>query len=346
MAREHQDLALGYRHADAAGTFLRRETRVGEALQAHVEGQRDRLAGTAVVSAELANDAAKRIDLDLAGAGGAAQHLVVLALDAALADPHVGQLEQRVARQVLLGDGSDIAGTVHDRRTERIRTREADLDLHARQAGRVELDPAHLFPGEVVADRHRHERALPADLAHHPATDEVLDLDHFRKCVERQRHVADLLRHHDDAIVLLVVCEDLAVAVVDHAPRRRQQAKVDAVVVGELLVLRRLDHLQVVHAADQRGEQQELAAGEQRRTPAEQLAAVLVLVLPARHQCTTPRWTRTSTPEKTGNSAMVASAWNNGRSGGMNPPRMIEESAHEAQAAISAPIASPSQTRR
>ena len=67
------------------------------ALQLEVDGQRQIAARLAVLPVELLDLAAERVDLEAAEAGAAAQRRVVDLLDAVLADPELGQLEQRTS---------------------------------------------------------------------------------------------------------------------------------------------------------------------------------------------------------------------------------------------------------
>ena len=80
-----------------------------EALQAGIDGEDQFLARLAVVARELAYHPAIGVDLDLAVARLAAQQLVVLPLDPVFADAKPGELEQRVAGQLLFRHRGHVA---------------------------------------------------------------------------------------------------------------------------------------------------------------------------------------------------------------------------------------------
>ena len=82
---------------------------VSMALQLEVDGEAEVAARLAVPAVELLDLAAERVDLVAADPGAAAQDLLVGLLDAVLADPELGQLEQRIAGQLALRDRADIA---------------------------------------------------------------------------------------------------------------------------------------------------------------------------------------------------------------------------------------------
>src|SRR3546814_9990883 len=74
----------------------------------------------------------------------------------------------------------------------------------------------------------------------------------------------------------------------DLAPaRRRQQAQVDAIVLGQSLVAVGLDHLQVVHAPVKARQQQALRAAQQQSAARERPLAFVVFVL-LQHGCPRP----------------------------------------------------------
>jgi len=84
-----------------------------EALDVEIDGEQRIGAGLALGALELAHDPAHRVDLDLDGAGPAAQIVLERALDALLAEPHGRELQHRIvaAGQILVGDA---AGIAHD----------------------------------------------------------------------------------------------------------------------------------------------------------------------------------------------------------------------------------------
>ena len=116
---QRQHAAGAHVDHDGTGRQLAGQPRHAETLQLEVEAQLEVVAGLALAAVELADLAADRVDLDPAEPGAAAQRAVVAALDPALADAELRQLQQRIVVRGLLGraDGADIAQDVgQDRR--------------------------------------------------------------------------------------------------------------------------------------------------------------------------------------------------------------------------------------
>ena len=128
----------------------------GEALQVEIDGEQRVRAGLALGAVELAHDAADGVDLDLDGAGAAAQIVLERALHALLAEAHGGELQHRIvaAGEILVGDAAGVADDVAHQLAFGIVARLAEIDEHAGQVGRVELEPRHLLPAEILAHHH------------------------------------------------------------------------------------------------------------------------------------------------------------------------------------------------
>jgi hypothetical protein len=268
-------------HHRDGGRFLILHPLANEILQAHVEREPHLVAGLSLLAAQLADHAAERVDLHLAGAGGAAQRQIVFLLDAVLADAKAGQFQERIVAllQLLLRDGGDIADDVGHVAAIGVVARLADIDVDAWQLGRVDAEAAHLLPGEVLAHRDRHEGAPAMRLAQHALHVMLAEVDQVRELEQRRLHpvgVVRLLGHEDEAVVLNVDRQIVAVAVGDEASGRRQQAEVDAVLLRQNLVALALDHLQVVEPRAQPAQQQHLAAEQQGRPPVEELGSGLL----------------------------------------------------------------------
>ncbi len=256
-------------HRDDRGAALVGDALGDEFLQTDVDRHMDVLARLPFLPPQLADDAAERVHLDLGVAGLAAKLEVVFPLDAALADAEARQLEQRVARQLAFRDGSDIAQRVRHRTCERVAARLAHVDVDARQVRGIHLDPADLFPAQVLAHGNRHEGAAPADLAQDAPP---LMVRHLDQPVEPFQHLLDvvgLLRHDDDTVILHVDGQRHATPVEHPAARRRQQAQADPVLVGQHAIPAQFDDLQVIHAGGESGEQDGLPAGQNHGPPGE-----------------------------------------------------------------------------
>ena len=93
---------------------------------------------------------------------------------------------------------------------------------------------------------------------------------------ERVLEIVGFLGDHERPVVLLVDRHRNAVAIKDAATRRRQKADADAVLVGEHRIFIGLDDLQVIHAAEQGGEQHELPTAEEGGAAPDDFAMVVL----------------------------------------------------------------------
>src|SRR3546814_8837866 len=99
-------------HDDGGGALLHGKALGHVLLQADIDRQLDAIALVALVAAELADHAADRVHLHLARPGLAAQRLLVLTLDAGLADLETGNAEDGIAGQLRFRNRADIADTM------------------------------------------------------------------------------------------------------------------------------------------------------------------------------------------------------------------------------------------
>ncbi len=153
-----------------------------------------------------------------------------------------------------------------------------DVDRHPRQVRSIDLDLRHLRPAQVLADGDGNEAALAANLAQGASALVLVERDDLIERGKHLLHVGRLLGDDHDAVILPVDGEILAEAVGDAATRRRQQTQVDTVLVGEHPVPVGLDHLQVVHAADERREERQLGARQHGGASGEDLVAEMLAV--------------------------------------------------------------------
>ena len=229
-------------------------------LKPEVDGQHVVVARPAGPAAELANHAAIGVDLDLPGAGLAAERGLHHLLGAVLADAEVREREQRIVRQLRFIDGADVADDVDRVGPEGVEAAPADVDHHAGQIGRVDLDLRDFLPRQVLADRDRDELLLAPGLAQDPLAIVVFDRHQPSDFVQRPVEIQRRLRHQDQPIVEPVLGENLAEPVEDAAPRRRQKLHVDAVLVGENLIALGVDDLKLIEPPGEPGRQQRLRA--------------------------------------------------------------------------------------
>ena len=114
---------------------------------------------------------------------------------------------------------------------------------------------------------------LRLGFAQDPVAIMVLDRHQRRDFVQRPIEVQCCLRDHDQPIVQAVLRKNLAEAVEDSAPRRRQKLHVDAVLVGENLIALGVDDLEVIETPGKAGRQQRLCAAHDKGAAREQVGA-------------------------------------------------------------------------
>jgi hypothetical protein len=164
----------------------------------------------------------------------------------------------------------------------------AEIDEHAGQVGCVELEPRHFFPVQVLAHHRRLGVAAAAKLTQQPRLLGLAEIEDLVEPVDQDLRAAAAVGAHHGAVVVAVDREGLAGAVEDQAARRRQQAQVDAVLVGERGEALGVEHLELVQAARQRRQQQGLRAPQQQRAAREQARALVVGLAEAHHCVVSP----------------------------------------------------------
>ena len=261
-----------------------------EALQVEIDGQQRIGAGLALGAVELAHHAADGVDLDLDGAGPAAQLVLERALHALLAEAQGGQLQHRIvaAGEILVGDPAGVADDVAHQLDLGIVARLAEIDEHAGQVGRVELQACHLFPAEVLAHHHGLGVAAAAQFSQQAALLDLTQVQDLVEAVDQDLGAAAAVRRDHGAEVVAVDRERLAGAIEDQAARGLQQAKIDAVLFSERGEALGLDDLQLVEPSRQRRQQHGLGAAQQQGTPGEQAGAFAVALAIAHHCVVSP----------------------------------------------------------
>ena len=261
------------------GALLRCQALLDEFLQPDVERADQLDAGLAVAPVELADDAAERVHLDLAGAGGAAQLGVVDLFQPALADAESRELKQRIVADLVLRRRSDIAQHMGGGAAIGIGAALVDLDAGAGKVGKIDLDPGDQIPVEVGLHRDRQEGAPLRALAHQPLDLVRCQRQDAAERGQRLAHAGGLLRHDDNPIVRIVDRQRHAEAVDDLAAQRRQQMQIDPVLLRQQPEAVGLEDLQVIHPPDQSREQQRLTAGQQGHPAREGLLHLLLGLL-------------------------------------------------------------------
>ena len=239
---------------------------------------------------ELAHDAADRIDLDLHGAGAAADAVLERPLHALLAEAQGGELQHGIiaAGQVLVGDAAGVADDVAHQLAFGIVARLAKIYEHAGQVGRVELQPRHLLPAEILAHHDRLGVAAAAQVAQQAHLLGLAQAEDLVEALDQHIDAAAAIRGRHGAEVVAVDGERLASAIEDQPARRRQKAEVDAVLFGERGEALGLDHLELVEPAGQCRQQHGLRAAQQQRAAREQARTLAVALAVTHHDVVSP----------------------------------------------------------
>ncbi|MND86098.1 hypothetical protein D3C80_780500 [compost metagenome] len=271
--RHHgQDVAVAHVHDHTAAGLLAEDLQRA-LLDVVVQRQHDLrpLHRRARSGDVLGHDAAASVHLDAVAASDAAQIQIKRLFNALTADAEAGVEQDR--RRVLapIADGLDVAirhlGHIADHMgvgaAMGIVAGLVHVGHDAGQVGGVQIDPGELLPGQVALDRHRREARGRVDLADDGAAALQGVGQQLPQQVQGLIQVLGLVAHDQDPEAGPVAGDDDAVAVLDQATRRRDQAEVELVVGCEGGVLLGLDHLKLGQAAGQGGDPQRRPAAQQ-----------------------------------------------------------------------------------
>ncbi len=152
--RDHRQQITGCAVSDDDGARFEADSARRVVLKIGVDAEAHRLAGNILARLEIAHDAARCGHFDAAGAGRAAQVLLVDLFQRILAHLVAGRDEQRiVVLLVLFGRGrADVADEVADGRSGGIETRIAALGDDAGQIGQAHGNGGELVPVEPGGD--------------------------------------------------------------------------------------------------------------------------------------------------------------------------------------------------
>jgi hypothetical protein len=206
-----------------------------------------------VAGGVLADHPADAVDLDPLPAGMAAQLDIQRLLHPLLADAEAGIEQQPVrlavwtllACHVLSRDPGHIADDVGEGAAEGVDPRLVHIGGNTRQLGRTHIDAGELVPAQVVGEGDGRRLRGVGDLLQQARLLGVRDRDQLGDLIQRAFHVLCLAFAEQDAEVGAVGGDLHPVAVQNPAARRRAQAEVELVGVGEELVARPLHHLQI-----------------------------------------------------------------------------------------------------
>ncbi len=243
-AGERQHLAVA-RIEDHCRAVERRgrEAILGGLLHVGVDGQLHALPLGRLLFVPDVDLAPEAVDDHFLGAVLAHQVAVQRLLDAGVADDRA-----RLGAAVLVGDElrfgdlADIAEHVRGQLARRVFPRRDRLIDDAGQVPRGDGEP--LFPCRVLDEHDRPVARLAAPAIHRLPHHRFVRAGRQRQGVQRLIEVLRLLAHQRDVEGALVVDQDLAVAIEQHAARRRQRQPAQMVLFGDLfefLVLRDLE---------------------------------------------------------------------------------------------------------
>ncbi len=284
--RQHFTGTRVHRHGRA---FLITEGSHHRPLQVGVDRQPQVGAGLRSDTADGADRAALHVGLDLLVADLAAQFLLVIALQAGLAD--VGQCGIALAEdlQILVVDPANVADDVREQVAIGIATGQVRFQLDAGKAPAVHREARHFLIAHAQLQRDRQE--LAARLARLVERFQLFrtDLDDLRQPFQGGVHVLDLVRGHIQAECRHVLGQQPTIAVIDHAAPGHHRPRLDAVGFGSGGVDVVVQHLQLEVPAAQAQQADQHAEEAQRRTAPELFGfGVRILDLAARQHGSAP----------------------------------------------------------
>ncbi len=269
--REQVAVARIDRHGRAAHAP---ERLVGGELQAHVQRDDDVAPRRGPARLELADAADRRgarrigrgieqdaplcVDELLAIADRAVQHLLVAALDAALADLRGrGVIAAVDALEVRAADLADVTHRVRRDLAERVVAHQAFLDVYPREAVPAHGEAGGLTLAQVVVQRNALEAAVRAHELRQLV--ELARLDELERGELREHGVEalDLLGDGDELPGRQILRDDQPVAVVNQPARRRERLDAAAVTLRQLAEALGLEHLELHEAPDEHARQQQ-----------------------------------------------------------------------------------------
>src|SRR5207244_9618936 len=191
-----------------------------------------------------------RSHLHLRVTGVAAQVLVEGLLEARLADQVAAHVVAVVLRELALAHLADVAEEMRSERPERIVAFRRDPQRDAGQVELVRPERCHPLPVDVAAEHDALVALAVAAGSAYPLVEPRLLLAEIpgKGPQDLAPAVTRILGHEDDVERGAVVDQDLAVAVVDDAPRRRHAHQPDAVLLGVVEILRTALDLEVPQA--------------------------------------------------------------------------------------------------
>ena len=107
--------------------------------------------------------------------------------------------------------------------------------------------------------------------------------DHMAEPVQHCRNIARIFARHHHAVILFILGQNLAVAIMDHPARGRHEPDRDPVFFGQKAELVGLFDAKIAHARPKGGKHCRHAAGEQKRASGDAAGAGLIVARNAFH---------------------------------------------------------------
>ena len=259
-------------HDHDGGAFAT-QTGLHKVLQLGIDGKLQIRPRLPFAAGQFAHHTAGGVDLDLFGAGRAAQQGFLSGLDVDLADLETGDAQHRIGVfqrvQIGLAHAAHTADNMRKVRPAGIDTGQADLGADTGQGGGVDRHAADLVPCDIIGDGHRQERGGAFDFGHRAVAHFGIKVDDLTQPVHHRIHIIGILAYDHDPVRRHVLRQPHAVAVKDFASCRRDQPDVDPVLFGEQAELVSLIDLQVIHPRGQTAHEQQLRAAQQNSAAAE-----------------------------------------------------------------------------
>ena len=241
-------------------------------MQLGVDGQLHVCARFALAAVQLAHDPTGGVDLDPLGARLAAQAGFDLGLKSDLADLKAGNAQDGFGicqlAEIIIRHRPDIADHMGEILALGIDAGQADLWRDAGQGGGVDGDLGDIVPADLICQCDRQKGRRAAHLCFGAFDVFGIKRQQAREPFDHRIHIARVFGHDGDAVGLRVLRQDHAVAVIDLATGRGDQANVDPVFLGQQAELIGLIDLQVTHPHGKTTGKGQLQPAEKQRAAA------------------------------------------------------------------------------
>ncbi len=252
MGDQRQDFAGAGIHGDDGAVAVAQQL-LGFALQVEIDGELQVLSRSGVLRAQDAHLAAVAVHDYVARAVYAAQELVVGLLHAVLAH-HVAGLIGGVARliQVIFAHLAHVADQVRGESVSRIKPALLVDGLELGQLVAVRLDEGLLVRGNIFFDRDGLVAGRGAEVLQGGAELFQIQVQPQRDHGQIGIHILILFADQETGDRRVVIHQQAVIAVKKLAPRRHDGYFADAVLLRQVAIVGRAQHLEIPQAGHQR----------------------------------------------------------------------------------------------